>query len=127
MITHRIAHFSTLFYTDVWTEDFIENAEGLSCKNKNNFPLKIFPVPKDSMPNTTIVKEQCKEFCRTKKECLGCFFQCNKTCEWSAVTSCQNNQNLEQSVRKTFSQKPSKHNFILIIHFSADQKYIFYE
>ena len=88
----------------------MDNSKGLFCQNQNSFSLKTFPDPAESMPNTTIAKEQCEGYCGTTKDCWGCAFQCNRTCEWNALTSCYDNPDLEQTFSKALSQKPSKWN-----------------
>ena len=95
----------------VLPKEFRYSSKPYHCDNI----LKIFHYPTPMILNETMAQTQCERFCGRENGCWGCIQQCNKTCKWTAQTSCDDNSGFNATISKQISQKPgNKDNYQLI-------------
>ena len=88
-------------------EDFIHQNEAFAVGQGNSSLLKIFRYSKNGTLTKSTALTECKEYCGEKKPCCGCSLQCNKTCQWNALTSCDGKMRSKKPWNTEMSVKPS--------------------
>ena len=58
---------------------------------------------------------ECEIYCASKKACRGCSKTCNKTCQWNAITDCEEGNRAKNSIKQSTSQKPGKNGYSYVL------------
>ena len=92
----------------VFPNDFTQFDENEDCSNKYE-ALNQFMYPSDLLPNSSMARKECEQYCTNKQSCWGCIHRCEQSCQWYAVISCNYQERSKVNKTSEIYQKSGKH------------------
>ena len=86
--------------------DFIRYPRGARCMENATAILSKFSMASDDDTNVSLSKNKCEEYCSRNDVCWGCSFSCKQSCQWYAISACDNVLESKGLIDGDISRKP---------------------
>ena len=68
--------------------------------------LSTFSIASEDDTNASLSLEKCEEYCSWNEACWGCSFSCKQSCQWYAISACDNVLESKGLIERYVSRKP---------------------
>ena len=109
------------FFLTVLYSDFVRSNNRENCAVTANNTMRIFEFPSEYITDEESAMQLCERYCLTKEYCWGCSKNCSTSCQWIAVSSCKQREEMNFFDERAITQKPGIEQYNLILNKNYDK------
>ena len=91
----------------------MRSEKGFTCYTKDDDVLKKFLLNSRGTSDAIVSRNECENYCSTQRNCWGCSVNCNKTCQWNALTGCRDQRPWKGLIKGDITQKTGKSSSLM--------------
>ena len=85
---------------------FIQSKNGEKCIIAKNDTMETFDFPTQYTPDENSAMQLCERYCSNEENCWGCSKSCQPSCQWIAISNCNETVETNSLSNGSITQKP---------------------
>ena len=88
----------------------MQSKNGEKCIIAKNDTMETFDFPTQYIPDENSAMQLCERYCSNEENCWGCSKSCQPSCQWIAISYCNETVGTNSLSNGSITQKPGIEN-----------------